>query len=90
MAGVIDELPVDVGERISTPEEEAPPSPSPTEGDISDIDEEAMPIADEIRAAFTVVTPLDTLPPGTSFLLQNPTPPLIVEPMLMSSDFIGD
>ena len=75
MAGGIDELLVDATERISTPEEEAPPSPPPTKGDISDIDEDAMPSADEIRAAFTMVTPLDTLPPGTSSPLQNYVPP---------------
>jgi len=66
MAGVIDELPVDVAERFDVPEEEAPPSPPPFEGDFSDIGKDAMPSADEIRAAFTVVTSLDTLPPGTS------------------------
>jgi len=43
MAGAIDELPVDVAERISTPEEQAPPSPPPTEEEISDIDEDVMP-----------------------------------------------
>ena len=68
MAGAIDELPVDIAERISTPEEEAPPSPPPTEGDISDIDEDAMPLVGEIRAAFTVVTPLDTLTPAPLLL----------------------
>ena len=67
MAGVINELQVDIVERISSPEEEAPPSPPPTKGDISDIDKDAMPSADEIRSAFIVVTPLDTLPPGTFF-----------------------
>ena len=90
MAGVIEELSVDAAEEISAPDKEAPPSPPPTEGNASDMNEDDLPSADDIRAAFTVVTPLDTLPPGTSFILQNPTPPLSVEPVLKSSDFIGD
>jgi hypothetical protein len=66
---------VDVAEGISAPEEEAPPSPPPIEGDVSDMNKDDLPSSDDIRVAFTAVTPLDTLPPGTSFLLQNPTPP---------------
>jgi hypothetical protein len=49
-----------------------------------------MSSVDEIRAAFTVVTPLDTLPLGTSSPLRNSVPPLTVDPMLVSSDVIGD
>ena len=90
MASGIDEVSVDVAEGISAPEEEELPSPPPTEGDVSDMNEDDLPSSDDIRAAFKVATPLDTLPPGTSFLLQNPTPPLIVEPVVVSSDFIGD
>ena len=56
MSGVIDELPVDVAERFSSPEEEAPPSSPPPEGDISDMDEDAVLSADEIRSAFIVAT----------------------------------
>ena len=89
MAGVIEELSVDIVEGKSAPEEEAPPSPPPTKGDVSDMNEYDFPSSIDIRAASTTVTPLDTLPPGTSFLLQNLTPLLTVEPMLMSSDFIG-
>ena len=75
MACVIEELSVDVAEGISAPEEKAPPSPPPTEGDVSDMNEDDLPSSDDIRATLIVVTPLDTLPPGNSFLLQNPTPP---------------
>ena len=67
MAGVIDELSVDVAEVISAPEEEAPHSPPPAEGDVSDMNEDDLPSADEIRVAFTVVIPLDTLPPRHLF-----------------------
>ena len=88
MAGTIGEHSVDVAESISTPEEEAPPSPPPTDREISDIEEDEFPSVEEIRAATTVVTPL---PPGIPFFLQNSAPPLtIVEPLVVSTDFIGD
>ena len=48
MAGIIDELSVDVAEGISAPEEEAPPSTPPIDGDISDMDEDNLPSSDEI------------------------------------------
>ena len=67
MAGIIDDFSEGVAEGLSPRRtEEDIPSPPPTEGEISDLDEDALPSVDEIRTAFTVVTPLSTLPPGTS------------------------
>jgi hypothetical protein len=92
MAGAIGEVPVGVAEGISAPEDEAPPSPPPTEGEISDVEEDDMPSADDIRNATTVVTPLCDLPPGISFRVQDSAlnAPAVEAPMLSSNDFIGD
>ncbi len=48
MACVIDELSVHAVEGIFAPEEEAPPSPHPTGGDVSDMDEDDLPSSDDI------------------------------------------
>ena len=67
MTGIIDDFSVGVAEGLSPRRtEEDIPSPPPTEGAIFDLDEDALPSTDEIGDAFTVVTSLNTLPPGTS------------------------
>ena len=65
MAGIIDDFSVGVAEGLSPRRtEEDIPSPLPTEREITDLDVDALPSVDEIRVAFTVVTPLITLPPA--------------------------
>jgi len=79
MAGIIDEFSVGVDEGLSPKRvEEDMPSPPPTEGYISDLDEDALSSSDDIRVAFTMATPLSTLSPDTSTCEHNSAPALLI------------